>query len=85
MMLLCVVFWGNTRTIRLCLFMCRPYFVFGSSLGMAHVRPILGNLVPAPSPLVAKILQEVHCACTPVHVTDIAVATSRLPAGKVGC
>ncbi len=58
--------------------------MFGSSLGMAHVRPILGNLIPTPSPLVAKILQEVCCACTPFCVTDIAVATTRLPAVKVG-
>ncbi len=52
---------------------------------MAHVRPILGNLIPTPSPVVAKILREVYYACTPVHMTDIAAATTRLLAVKVGC
>ncbi|KAL0036742.1 hypothetical protein WJX79_008168 [Trebouxia sp. C0005] len=51
----------------------RPYFVFGSSLGMAHVRPILANLIPKPSPLVTKILQETKVVGTPI--TSVSTST----------
>ncbi|DBA86264.1 TPA: hypothetical protein ACH3X1_005764 [Trebouxia sp. C0004] len=51
----------------------RPYFVYGSSLGVAHVRPILGNLIPTPSPLVTKILLQTKVVGSPI--TSVSTST----------